>query len=136
MKDEQTPGRAYGPPGQESWIRKRSRRSLVKGGVATVSGLVLSTTYVKPSLLTISLHETAYASGALRPNPPNPAVNVGPPTPTPIPTVPGQRPVMAPPVPPPVPPQVVAPEPLRGTPTPVKEPVRVNPPSQIAPPVR
>src|SRR5205823_3541675 len=49
---------------------KASRRTLVKGSAATIGGLLLGTTYVKPGMLSVSVYETAYASGALPVGPP------------------------------------------------------------------
>ena len=46
-----------------------SRRTLVKLGVAIAGGIVLSSTYVKPSMVSVSLHETAHASADSPPEP-------------------------------------------------------------------
>ena len=42
----------------------RTRRRLIKGGVALASGLAAAGAYVRPALRTVSMVEVAYASGA------------------------------------------------------------------------
>ncbi len=38
------------------------RRQFIKAGLAVAGGIALSTTYVKPRMLSVEVHETAYAS--------------------------------------------------------------------------
>jgi hypothetical protein len=51
--------------GRSTVRRRPNRRRLVKAGIAVAGGVALSTTYVKPAMLSIAVHETAYASGKL-----------------------------------------------------------------------
>jgi hypothetical protein len=66
---------------QDTVNRPTSRRTVVKLGVAVAGGIVLGNTYVKPNLLSVSVHETAHASAQGPLGKPVPGKPSGPPGP-------------------------------------------------------